>query len=410
MSNMPEIIVAGHICLDIIPTIYEKKSGMDALLVPGKLVDIGPAILSMGGAVPNTGIALHRLGSNVRLMGKVGGDPFGQTILHLLKKTDPLLVEGMIVAKEESSSYSIVISPPHIDRTFLHSTGVNDTYCASDLRVEEINEAKLFHFGYPPLMKKMYENDGVELALLLQKVKESGLTVSLDLAKPDPESPAGKADWRSILKTILPYVDIFLPSFEEVLYMLDRNRYEQLLQASATEDLLPYADGELLAEISTELLRMGPAIVVLKLGEHGMYVRTTADVGRFSTMGWSAPVGDLLDDWVNGELISSCFEVNVVGTTGAGDCTIAGFLLGITKSLSLKDTLELAVGVGACNVEHADATSGIPNGSDVVERINNDWRKREMKLNLNNWRFHHGVWIGPHHKSMEKGLEANEAQ
>ncbi|NQX67285.1 carbohydrate kinase family protein [Paenibacillus alba] len=400
-QNEAEVIIAGHICLDIIPTIYEKQSGMGALLVPGKLVEIGPAVIATGGAVSNTGIALHKLGSKVNLMGKIGKDQFGEAILTILRQHSAALVDGMIVSPNEISSYSIVISPPHIDRTFLHATGANDTYSAEDLSSEQLKGSRLFHFGYPPLMRKMYENDGHEMALLLKKVKDNGLTVSLDLAKPDPESDAGKADWRAILAKALPYVDVFLPSFEEIFYMLHRETYDELLQAAPAGDLLPLASGALLSEISQELLEMGAAIVGLKLGEHGLYVRTTSDQSRLLAMGLCAPAQDHLVNWANSELITSTYKVDVAGTTGAGDCTIAGFLLGLMRGLTLEATLHTAVGVGACNVERADATSGIPDGSEVWRRISGGWAKREMKLNLPNWVLHEdGLWIGPHHKSV----------
>ncbi|WP_274319541.1 carbohydrate kinase family protein [Paenibacillus qinlingensis] len=407
MSGKEEVIVAGHICLDIIPTMDENQSSLAALLSPGKLVNIGPAVISTGGAVSNTGIALHRLGSKVKLMGKIGADPFGEVILTLLRQQEPSLVEGMIVSPEANSSYSIVISPPNMDRMFLHSTGANDTYAASDLMHEQLQGAKLFHFGYPPLMKRMFENEGAELVSLLKKVKESGLTVSLDLAKPDPASEAGRANWRAILTQSLPFVDVFLPSFEEIMYMLHRERYDLKEKAAPNGDLLSSADGELLAQLSAELIQMGVAIVVIKLGEHGVYVRTTSDEQRLAQMGLSSPKTALLDDWLNCEMISSCYEVDVVGTTGAGDCTIAGFLFGLTRGLTLKESLQSAVGVGAFNVEQADATSGIPEWTAVRDRMDKGWKKRATKLELVNWDLHEDqIWIGPHHKSPKESVRS----
>lgn len=407
MSGKAEVIVAGHICLDIIPTMEEKQSSLATLLSPGKLVNIGPAVISTGGAVSNTGLALHRLGSKVKLMGKIGADPFGHTILTLLRQQDPSLVEGMIVSPEANSSYSIVISPPNMDRMFLHSTGANDTYAASDLKQEHLLGAKLFHFGYPPLMKNMYENEGAELVSLLKKVKASGLTVSLDMAKPDPESAAGRENWRAILAQALPYVDVFLPSFEEIVYMLDRERYDLMEKTAPDGDLLSYADGVLLAQLSAELIQMGVAIVVIKLGEHGVYVRTTSDEKRFARIGLSSPQQSHFDDWLNCEYISSCYEVDVVGTTGAGDCTIAGFLFGLTRGLTLKESLQSAVGVGACNVEQADATSGIPEWTALQDRMNKGWKKRATKLKLVNWHLHADqLWIGPYHKSLKESVRS----
>ena len=92
-----EVIVAGHICLDIFPTFAADETG-EKVLVPGKLVDVGPALLALGGAVANTGLALHRLGVATRLMGKVGDDLFGRAILDLVRSSGEALAQGMQVA------------------------------------------------------------------------------------------------------------------------------------------------------------------------------------------------------------------------------------------------------------------------------------------------------------------------
>jgi sugar/nucleoside kinase (ribokinase family) len=388
-----EVIVAGHICLDIIPTISEKRTGIDALFVPGKLVDIGPAVIATGGAVSNTGLALHRLGINVQLMGKVGDDQFGDAIMQVLSQHGEGIADRMIIAKGEHSSYSIVINPPHIDRIFLHCTGANDTYLSADLNTDHITGARLFHFGYPPLMRKMYENQGEELVMLLGRVKASGLTVSLDLAKPDPESAAGRADWQTILRKALPFVDLFLPSFEEIFYMLHRERYEEMLLQAPSGDLLPLVDEKLLSEIAEELLAMGTAIVGLKLGEYGLYLRTTANSARLTASGLCAPELDKMDNWLDRELLAPCFKVEVAGTTGAGDCTIAGFICGMLQGFSVESTMQTAVGVGACNVEQADATSGVPDLAELQKRIQSGWRKQKQRLVLSGWHeIEEGLW------------------
>lgn len=127
-----EVIVAGHICLDIFPTFAADETG-EKVLVPGKLVDVGPALLALGGAVANTGLVLHRLGVATRLMGKVGDDLFGRAILDLVRSSGEALAQGMQVAPGEHSSYSVVISPPGMDRIFLHHPGANDTFGTGDI-------------------------------------------------------------------------------------------------------------------------------------------------------------------------------------------------------------------------------------------------------------------------------------
>ncbi|WP_258171129.1 carbohydrate kinase family protein [Paenibacillus sp. R14(2021)] len=389
-----EVVAAGHICLDVIPSLCTQL-GMGTLLVPGKLVEIGAAQIAVGGAAANTGLALHRLGLRTKLMGKIGSDLFGEAILRILREYDHELADGMIIAPGEHTSYTIVINPPQIDRIFLHCTGANDHFAADDLQVEELAGARLFHFGYPPLMRQMYMNGGTELAALLSRVKGRGLTVSLDMAKPDPGSPAGQADWRSILMKALPFVDVFLPSFEEILFMLRRGRYEELAAAHGS-DLLPFAEGPLLRELAEELLTLGSAIVVLKLGEHGLYLRTTSDPSRLADMGKGA-VG-MIEAWLDRELLAPCFEVEVTGTTGAGDCTIAGFLAGLLRGYGPEETLNGAVAAGACNVEQADATSGVRSWEAIEARLAAGWPKRPVHHALQEWskaRDSSGIWHGP---------------
>jgi len=91
---------------------------------------------------------------------------------------------------------------------------------------------------------------------------------------PDPSSEAGQADWHVILKNTLPHVDIFLPSVEEILFMLRRETYRELSHTAAGSDILALVTRSLLSDLGQELIAMGAKIVGLKLGDRGMYLRT----------------------------------------------------------------------------------------------------------------------------------------
>lgn len=366
----PLIAVAGHICLDVIPTFLHHPTSVADLFVPGKLTRVGPIVISTGGAVSNTGLALHRLGVPVKLLGKIGGDQLGEAILNVLRQHDPALVDGMIVRRGESSSYTIVINPPGIDRIFLHDPGPNDTFGADDVKLNELTGVRIFHFGYPPLLRRMYLNGGAELVSLLKSVKSAGITTSLDMSLPDPNSEAGQVDWLALMQAALPYVDIFAPSIDELLFMLDRPRFA----ANRRVDL------ELLRTLSKRLLTMGPAIVLIKLGEQGAYLRTTDNVERMAIMGAGAPANP--DNWCNGEQYHPSFKVDVVGTTGAGDCTIAGLLTGIMYGLPIEETLKVAVAIGGCSVESADATGGVPNWESVMARLRSGWETHPPSFSI----------------------------
>lgn len=379
-SSAADVVVAGHICLDIIPE-FPETGELSAMLTPGKLTQVGPSVLATGGTVSNTGLSLHRLGEATRLMGKIGDDLFGRAILDILAERDAALAEGMIVAAGESTSYTVILSPPGVDRMFLHCPGANDTYRPADIDCDRLAGARLFHFGYPPLMHHMYADGGGELAGLLAEVKSRGLTVSLDMAQPDPMSPAGQADWLALLQRVLPRVDVFLPSIEEITFMIDRERFDRIEAASG--NFLSQVDGAMLSELSDRLLDMGVAVVVLKLGDRGLYVRTTSDRGRLAAAGpcFAAAAAD----WLGRELLTPCFKADVVGTTGAGDATIAGFLAGLLHGLPAADTLTAAVAVGACSVEAADATSGVPAWSAVQQRLAAGWGRLPVAMSLPGW-------------------------
>lgn len=391
MTKRSGIVVAGHICLDLIPEIPQLAGGAHSLLAPGSLINVGPVHISTGGAVSNTGLALHRMGLPVRLMGKIGDDPLGNLVLHIIRSHRNDLADGMIVLQGEQTSYTIVISPPATDRTFLHYPGANDTFCADDVDLSRLAQASLFHFGYPPLMRKMFSDDGVELTELFGRVKDLGLTTSLDMALPDPRSQSGRVDWRKLLEHLLPLVDVFLPSLDEILFMLETDP-----SGSLTSDGF---DAKLLASVSQELTDMGAGIVGLKLGDQGFYLRTTSSHNRLGSMGSAGPTD--LAAWAGRELYSPCFSVDVTGTTGAGDSTIAGFLAGLINGFSPTDAVVAAVATGAYSVEAPDATSGIPSWESIQDRIYAGWARRTPAPVLCGWGSceTEGVLRGPNDKT-----------
>ncbi|MDW8072519.1 MAG: carbohydrate kinase family protein [Anaerolineae bacterium] len=398
MRQAHTAVVAGHLCLDVIPTLEvgtEKKS-FSTMFRPSSLTVIGPVILSTGGPVSNTGLALHKLGIVTQLMGKIGDDPFGQIVLRLIAAYDPRLTQGMVVDPSVSTSYTIVISPPDVDRFFLHYPGANDTFSAADVRYDVVSQASLFHFGYPPIMRLMYIDNGVQLTEIFRRAKETGVTTSLDMAVPDPTSEAGRVDWRRILQATIPFVDVFLPSVEEMLFMMRRGTYEELSQkVGHGGDILPLITPELLSDLSQELLDWGGKIIGFKLGYRGFYVRT-ADQATLATLGHACPSN--LSAWANQEMWTACFRVQVVGTAGSGDSTIAGFLAALLRDMELVDAVTAAVAVGACNVEAADTLSGVRSWEETWQRITSGWAHHDLHLDTPGWEFDadHHLWRRAH--------------
>jgi sugar/nucleoside kinase (ribokinase family) len=390
-----DAVVAGHICIDMIPDLSGSASEKfrDGF-APGSLIGIGPATFSTGGPVSNTGLALHRLGIATRLMAKVGDDLFGHAVLGLIAGYGPDLAAGMIVDPAVPTSYSIVVSPPGLDRMFLHCVGANEAFGEDDVDYASLEQARLFHFGYPPLMPRMFADDGEQLAAMYRRAKATGITTSLDMAVSDPASPAGRADWSTILRATLPYVDVFLPSIEEILFMLRRVTYDELCAAARRRGsgVLALITPALLHDVSSQLLDLGVKVAGLKLGDRGFYLRTGTRAA-LQSLGRAAPEDPVA--WAGRELWSPCFRVNVAGTVGAGDATIAGFLAALLRGFGPEEALTAGVAVGACNVEAPDALSGIRPWDETMARVAAGWPRHTLSLDAPGWRFEQasGLWM-----------------
>lgn len=368
-----KVIVAGHICLDITPVFQERRAAqLGEILSPGKLVNVGNADIHTGGCVANTGLAMKFFGADVSLMGKVGKDSFGEIVCHILKTHDA--EKGLLFSEQESTSYSVVLAVPGIDRIFLHNPGANHTFCAADVPQKDLQEAALFHFGYPPLMKSIYERTGEELLKLMKQAKEWDVATSLDFAAIDEDSEAVKADWRSILERVIPYVDILVPSVEELCCMLDREKFrmwqERAEGRDITEILNPEEDVKPLAE---QCMRMGAKILLIKCGAMGIYYQsasrsTLEKVGKklmLDVSSWSDRCG----------FEKSYVPDRVLSGTGAGDTSIAAFLTAILDGYSPEMALHLAAAAGACCVSAYDALSGLKPFAELTQKIQNGWQK-----------------------------------
>ena len=376
MIKNPEIIVAGHLCLDIIPGLQNLNiQRPEDFFVPGKLVDSSPAVVSTGGCVSNTGLGLVKMGINAALMGKVGEDSFGR-IIKMIFRDDWGVTNGLIVDKKSVTSHTTVISPKGYDRMFLHCPGANDTFSMSDIDFDLVAKAKHFHFGYPPLMRNMYVNDGEELVKIFRRAKECGVTTSLDMALPDPDSESGRVNWRTVLENVLPYVDIYLPSAEEILFMLDKEKFFEYQDKSSGDSLELFTSNDL-HEISSSLLNMGAKIVMIKCGHRGSYIRT-ANKEKLSSI-----QTDFfnISEWENIELWQPAFKINVrPNATGSGDATIAGFLAAYIKGYSAEKSICYANATGACSVTAPGALAGLISWEELTERLESGWESAFLEI------------------------------
>lgn len=394
MERIYDVMAAGHLCLDVIPRIPDTGAGrIEDLLRPGKLVNIGEAAMGTGGSVSNTGLSMQRLGAKVCFCARVGGDAFGRITMDVLRAAgNP---DGIRVVEDAASSYTIVLAPPRIDRIFLHNPGTNDAFGAEDVDAVLLAQCRMFHFGYPTLMRRMFESGGDELRRLFKAAKKAGTSTSLDVTLPDPASNSGKADWRSIFERTLPYVDIFLPSVEEVYYMLYPQEFLRKKEAHRGAELIDFITRTDLDRLAGELMAMGVRIAAIKLGSRGFYLRT-ASADCLRGMGAGGPAD--AESWANRELWAPALAIDAIASAnGAGDSAIAGFLTAMLKGLPVEEALQCAVCVGWQNLHALDAVSGVRSWPETLELCRADMPVIDPAIpaDQGGWPMPGRVWAGP---------------
>ena len=386
-----QVVVAGHTCLDIAPDLTAVPPGQfKQVLQPGRTIQLQGVTLSTGGCVPNTGLSLHKLGVPVRMIGKIGDDLFGQAVQDTIRQAGAQLADDMVIDPSAATAFTIILNPPGFDRSFLHYEGANKAFYASDLPRKTLEGADLFHFGYPSLMRSIYRGEGGELVSILQRARRAGLTTSLDFSLPDPHSPAGEVDWPLVLANSLPYVDLFLPSVEELTYLLKPEAFNRM-SADPQIPFMAAVTPVLLDELSQMVLGFGVKALMIKVGHRGIYLRTGS--AKTWEKGGRALEG-MGEVWFERELWAPAFDIDVRGSTGAGDAAVAGFLASLLRGTGPEIALIIAAAAGACSVEKSDATSGLLAWQASLDRVKRGWKTLPLDLTAPGWRRddEHGLW------------------
>lgn len=338
MKKQFDAVIAGYTCVDLTPEFRKDSSATEIsdLLKPGKLIEIGGLGFNLGGVVPNTGLAMKKFGKKVFLNGLMGNDFIGR--IAAIRLSDYGISEGMMTTGEVNTGYSLVLAPVGVDRIFLESPGCNQIFGLESIDFEAIKKSRLFHFGYPPLLRQFWLNNGQQLAQLFSEVQKMGVVTSLDLSLPDPESESGRVNWPVVLKKTLPFVDIFVPSVEELFQTMEPEKYAELQCTAGGEDFTDKVPIELVREVGKIIIGLGVKIVMIKMGHRGAYLLT----GNIALLNKEAGVVLDKEIWSNREILCNAYCVDSsrpVNATGAGDTAVAAFLTAVLN----KETPEAAI-------------------------------------------------------------------
>ena len=138
---------------------------------------------------------------------------------------DQLRAAGVDVShtgRHESIATGITLLLPHGDqRHILTFPGTIAELTVADLDFDFLLQSRHFHLSSLYLQRGLH----VGLSDLLRRLKQAGLTISLD-TNDDPTDC-----WGAPLLEVLPYVDIFLPNEDEICRMTHSSNLDSALQS-----------------------------------------------------------------------------------------------------------------------------------------------------------------------------------
>ena len=274
---------------------------------------------NIGGNGGNTSTALAVLGVPTRVYGVVGNDARGEFILGFLR--DRGVDTGCIARSEKPTSCTVCVVHPTGDRLFLHRVGSSNDVQAESVRFDDGAPFSHFHlanlFALPAVRAQAGD--------MMRRARSQGWSTSLDTAWD------ARGRWMKDVLPCLPYTDLLFVNELEA----------KMLTGSEDPD-----------EAVRVLRDDGATDVVVKLGGRGCVVYYGSE-----------------RDCV------PAFEVQVVDTTGAGDCFAAGFLAALHRGRSYDEAARFANAVGALSVERLGTVFGVRSWEET-ER----WMSRARKI------------------------------
>jgi sugar/nucleoside kinase (ribokinase family) len=269
---------------------------------------IDSVTLTTGGNVANCGIDLAKLGFRVAAITRLGNDTLGEFVRHQLD-LHGIDGRGIVIDPRLQTSATMVAVRRDGERTFLHTRGCLKNFRAADVlqNLNVIKGARIFAIGYLGLLPECEK----EFPLLFSTIKhQTGAEVFLDTGGTPHAMPR-------LLKKILPFVDYFIPSFDEAVALTGERTPEGIVQY---------------------FRRMGaPNVVGVKLGKRGCYIDHAGD----------------------GTYIPAVRVRNVVDATGAGDAFVAGFIAGVLRALPIVEAAGVANRIAASCVTAVGASTAI---------------------------------------------------
>lgn len=347
---MPELVTLGETMV-----MFNPMAG-------GPLRYVSTFQKHVGGAETNVAVGIVRLGHSAGWMSKVGADEFGAYVVSMNRgegvDTSRVRVTGEaptgVVFKELRG-----VGDP---RVYYYRKGSAASLMApEDLDADYIGGARVMHVtGITPALS---ESCAATVREAMVMARRAGVSTSLD---PNLRLKLWPKDrFREVIGGLLPLTDILLSGLDEgqILLGWDDGRERDGAPAQAEE-------------VAAALLRRGPKVVALKMGDKGSYVQASAAVAAGSATSGVVRDESILgrpadEEEVSGVYVPGFTVPQVTDTIGAGDAFCAGFLAGLLKGYSYRDAARLGNVCGAHAVTVVGDIQGLPTWDEVQAFLGN---------------------------------------
>jgi ribokinase len=299
------VVVFGSINMDL--TTYVPR-----LPAPGETLFGSSFITVPGGKGFNQAVAAGRLGAETRFIGRIGADPFGQSVRQMIAG-EPIDIAGLVSDADHGTGLAVISVDEQAENAIIVISGAN-------MAIDETDVARC---------RRALQGAGV---LLLQL--ETPLAASLAAAAAAREAGAtvifDPAPARVLPAEVFQYCDVITPNETE------------------TEVLVGFrpANAAEAAQAAQKLHAQGIAKAVIKLGAQGVYFSDPA------TSGFVEP-----------------FAVDAVDTVAAGDAFNGGLAAGLAEGRPFPEAIRWGAAAGALATTKSGASAAMPTRAELMRLV-----------------------------------------
>ena len=301
---MTNIVVVGSLNMDLviqvptIPKLGETVLGNNFATFPG-------------GKGANQAVAAARLGASVAMVGQVGADTYGESLINSLS-TEGVNIDQIFMDESTATGVAMISVDDSGQNSIVVASGANFT-----LTNEQIQSA----------WEKLGDID--ILIMPLETPPDTILEAARLANRRDVQVVLNPAPARLLEEELLSLVDVLVPNEHEI------------LQVSEYYDSVK-TDVE---KAARTLIGKGANAVVTTLGSNGV---------------------SIVENNKN-EVLLPPFSVDVVDTTAAGDSFVAALAVGLGEGKTLYEACYFANAAGALTVTKLGAQPSLPTSTEVKE-------------------------------------------